>query len=222
MITTDRSTPSSPRCRCGDWPTPRCPGPASSAPSTPTSGSSGSGASTSACRDGRLPTLSDGDDTRPRGPGGRATGTWGFAAGVDLTADAAARVAAQAVEVARVAAAMNTERIELADEPGLRRRHLGRRPTRSIRSRCPTRTRSACWPTGPSAAGARRRRATCDASLQQVQGEQVLRRPAGTTTTQQRVRLHPELDRDRRRPVRRHVRARCARSPRRSAAAGST
>src|SRR5262249_59701559 len=45
-------------------------------------------------------------------------GTWGFASAVDLTADAAAHAARQAVEVARVAAAMNTEPIELAPEPG--------------------------------------------------------------------------------------------------------
>jgi TldD protein len=44
-------------------------------------------------------------------------GTWGFASAVDLTADAAARAARDAVEVARVAAAMNTEPIELAPEP---------------------------------------------------------------------------------------------------------
>jgi len=44
-------------------------------------------------------------------------GTWGFAATVDLTHDAAARAAAEAVQVARVASAINSERIELADEP---------------------------------------------------------------------------------------------------------
>jgi TldD protein len=44
-------------------------------------------------------------------------GTWGFASAVDLTADAAALAARQAVEVAKVAAAMNTEPIELAPEP---------------------------------------------------------------------------------------------------------
>ncbi|MFY9928732.1 MAG: TldD/PmbA family protein [Streptosporangiaceae bacterium] len=44
-------------------------------------------------------------------------GTWGFASAVDLTADAAAQAARQAVEVAKVAAAMNTEPIELAPEP---------------------------------------------------------------------------------------------------------
>src|SRR5215471_14689939 len=44
-------------------------------------------------------------------------GTWGFAATVDLTPDSAARAAAEAVQVARIASAINAERIELADEP---------------------------------------------------------------------------------------------------------
>jgi TldD protein len=43
-------------------------------------------------------------------------GTWGFAATVDMTQDAAARAAGEAVQVARVAAAINSERIDLADE----------------------------------------------------------------------------------------------------------
>ena len=45
-------------------------------------------------------------------------GTWGFAAAVDLTPEAAASAAEQAVDVARVAAPIAAERIELADEPG--------------------------------------------------------------------------------------------------------
>jgi TldD protein len=44
-------------------------------------------------------------------------GTWGFAAAADLTQAAAVRAAQEAVDVARVAAAINTERIELAAEP---------------------------------------------------------------------------------------------------------
>src|SRR5205809_5713486 len=44
-------------------------------------------------------------------------GTWGFAGGVNLTADEAARVAERAVAVAKVSAPVNSERIELADEP---------------------------------------------------------------------------------------------------------
>lgn len=49
-------------------------------------------------------------------------GAWGFASGVDLTMDAAARVAGQAVAMARlsakiIAAAGSDERVELAPEP---------------------------------------------------------------------------------------------------------
>ena len=66
--------------------------------------------------DGNPQTLFDADDT---GLAVRVIvdGTWGFASAVDLDADAAAQAARQAVEVARVAAAMNTEPIELAPEP---------------------------------------------------------------------------------------------------------
>jgi len=44
-------------------------------------------------------------------------GTWGFAAGVGLTVDEAVRVAEEAVNVAQVARAINSEPIELAPEP---------------------------------------------------------------------------------------------------------
>jgi TldD protein len=66
--------------------------------------------------DGKLETLFDGDDL---GLAVRVVvgGTWGFASAIDLTPDAAAGAAGEAVEVARVAAAINTERIELAPEP---------------------------------------------------------------------------------------------------------
>ena len=66
--------------------------------------------------DGNLETSYDAEEL---GLGVRVVvdGTWGFASAVDLTPDAAARAAASAVDVARVAAAVNTERIELAGEP---------------------------------------------------------------------------------------------------------
>jgi TldD protein len=66
--------------------------------------------------DGSLETLYDTDDL---GLAVRVVveGTWGFAAAVDLTPEAAAHAADMAVDVARVAAAVNTERIELAPEP---------------------------------------------------------------------------------------------------------
>jgi TldD protein len=69
-----------------------------------------------ALSDGSLETLFDADNV---GLAVRVVvdGTWGFASAVDLTPDAAAQAAREAVEVAKVAAAMNTERIELAPEP---------------------------------------------------------------------------------------------------------
>ncbi len=69
-----------------------------------------------ALSDGNLQGAADADDT---GLAVRVVvdGTWGFASAVDLDADAAAQAARQAVEVAKVSAAMNTEPIELAPEP---------------------------------------------------------------------------------------------------------
>ncbi len=44
-------------------------------------------------------------------------GTWGFAAGPDVTVDEAVRLARTAVEVARTSRPLNSEPVELADEP---------------------------------------------------------------------------------------------------------
>jgi TldD protein len=67
-------------------------------------------------RDGRLDGSHDGEDV---GFSVRVVrdGTWGFAAAVDLTPDEAARTAEQAIEVAKVAGSMSSERVELASEP---------------------------------------------------------------------------------------------------------
>jgi TldD protein len=67
-------------------------------------------------RDARLEALGDGEDL---GLAVRVVheGTWGFAAGVVLTAAEAVRLAEEAVAVAQVSAAMNTDRVELAPEP---------------------------------------------------------------------------------------------------------
>jgi TldD protein len=69
-----------------------------------------------ALRDGKLDSARDGEDV---GIAVRVVhdGTWGFAAGVDLTPEAAVRVAEQAVAVARVSRPVNSEPVELADEP---------------------------------------------------------------------------------------------------------
>ena len=67
-------------------------------------------------RDARLESLTDAEDL---GVAVRVVheGTWGFAAGVVLTAAEAVRLAEQAVAVARVSAAINSDRVELAPEP---------------------------------------------------------------------------------------------------------
>jgi TldD protein len=67
-------------------------------------------------RDARLESLADGEDL---GLAVRVVheGTWGFAAGVVLTAAEAVRLAEEAVVVAQVSAAVNSDRVELASEP---------------------------------------------------------------------------------------------------------
>ena len=67
-------------------------------------------------RDARLESLADGEDL---GLAVRVVyeGTWGFAAGVILTAAEAVRLAEEAVAVAQVSAAVNSDRVELAPEP---------------------------------------------------------------------------------------------------------
>jgi hypothetical protein len=100
-------------------------------------------------RDARLETSVDGESA---GFSVRvvADGSWGFASGVDLTPEAAVRVAEQAVELARVSAPVNTEPVELADEPSYGDRTWCRRTT-STPSPSPTRTGSPCWPAGAGA-----------------------------------------------------------------------
>jgi TldD protein len=66
--------------------------------------------------DARLETSHDDDE---RGLSVRVVheGVWGFAGGVALTTDAAARLAEEAVAIARASRPVATERVELADEP---------------------------------------------------------------------------------------------------------
>jgi len=67
-------------------------------------------------RDGRVEYSRDGEEI---GLAVRLVreGTWGFAAGMEMTTEEAVRLAEQAVDVARVSAPVNTDRVELADEP---------------------------------------------------------------------------------------------------------
>ena len=140
--------------------------------------------------DGNLQTLFDADDT---GLAVRVIvdGTWGFASAVDLTADAAAQAARQAVEVARVAAAMNTEPIELAPEPPYGEvswvSAYGTDPfTVSVADKVAL---LAQWSRDLLAHPAV---SHVDASLQQVR-ECKFYSDGATTATQQRVRLNPSV-----------------------------
>ena len=67
-------------------------------------------------RDARMQSSHDDDE---RGLAVRVVheGTWGFAASADLSAETAAKLVEQAVEIAHASAPVNTERIELAPEP---------------------------------------------------------------------------------------------------------
>ncbi|KWW99979.1 peptidase C69 [Carbonactinospora thermoautotrophica] len=142
-------------------------------------------------RDGRLEGSLDSEDA---GFAVRVVyeGTWGFAAGVDFTPEAAVRVAELAVDVARTSRAINTERVELADEPVY-----------------PDVTWISEYEINPFdvpdtekldllADYSRRLLAAAgvdhvDASLLAVQENKFYADLAGTVTTQQRVRIHPEL-----------------------------
>ncbi|HEV3380509.1 MAG TPA: TldD/PmbA family protein [Trebonia sp.] len=140
--------------------------------------------------DAKLQALSDADDS---GLSVRVIvdGTWGFASAVDLTPEAARDAARAAVEVAKVAAAMNTERIDLAPEPAYGEV-----------------TWVSAYETDPFAVPAKDKVdllsawsagllehpvvSHVDASLLQVK-ECKFYTDGATTATQQRVRLHPEI-----------------------------
>ncbi|MFF3766576.1 TldD/PmbA family protein [Streptomyces sp. NPDC001922] len=124
-------------------------------------------------------------------------GSWGFASGVDLTPDAAAAVADRAVAMAKLSAEVITaagsdERVELADEPV----HADRTWVSSYEtdpfdvSDTEKRELLAEWSSRLLAADGV---AHADASLLTVRENKFYADTAGTTTTQQRVRLHPQL-----------------------------
>jgi TldD protein len=144
--------------------------------------------------------LSGSSDTTDLGYAVRVVhdGAWGFAAGVDMTTDAAARVAEQAVEMARLSArvikaAGSDERVELAPEPV--------HPEQTWISAYETNpfdvpdTDKTALLTGWSERLLRADGVThVDASLTTVLENKFYADTAGTTTTQQRVRLHPSLN----------------------------
>ena len=119
--------------------------------------------------------------------------TWGFASDVAMTPDAAARVAEQAIEVARVSRPLSTERVELTDEPA-----HGDVTWVSDYEADPFSvpdhdkvTLLADWSAGLLAHDVV---AHAEASAHAVMENKFYADLAGTTTTQQRVRVNVELE----------------------------
>jgi TldD protein len=117
-------------------------------------------------------------------------GAWGFAAGVALTVDEAVKVAEQAVNVALVAAEMTRVPVELAPEPVYD--DVAWCSAYEVNPfDVPLAEKSALlegWTRGLVGAEAVEH---ASASLQQVQENKFYADLAGTSTTQQRVRLQP-------------------------------
>ncbi|MEV0524367.1 TldD/PmbA family protein [Streptomyces sp. NPDC050439] len=124
-------------------------------------------------------------------------GTWGFASGVDLTMDAAAKVASQAVAMAKLSAkviraAGSDERVELASEPV----HADRTWVSAYEIdpfSVPDEEKSGLLAEWSSRLLAADGVSHVDASLLTVHENKFYADTAGTVTTQQRVRLHPQL-----------------------------
>ncbi|NKQ24469.1 TldD/PmbA family protein [Streptomyces galbus] len=124
-------------------------------------------------------------------------GTWGFASGVDLTMDAAARVAGQAVAMAKLSAqviraAGADELVELADEPV----HADRTWVSSYETdpfAVPDAEKTALLADWSNRLLAARGVDHVDASLLTVHENKFYADTAGTVTTQQRVRVPPQL-----------------------------
>jgi TldD protein len=125
-------------------------------------------------------------------------GAWGFASGVDLTMDAAAKVAGQAVAMAKlsakvIAAAGSEEKVELAAEPV----HAEQTWVSSYEVNpfdVPDSEKTALLADWSGRLLAADGVSHVDASLLTVQENKFYADTAGTSTTQQRVRLHPFLN----------------------------
>ncbi|HEY5184306.1 MAG TPA: TldD/PmbA family protein [Actinomycetes bacterium] len=119
-------------------------------------------------------------------------GSWGFASGVHLTAAEAVRVAEQAVEMAQLSRPLSTERVELAPEP------VHADSTWVSSYELDPITVPDADKVEVLADWSRRLLAAAgvdhvDASVYAVRENKFYADTAGTTTTQQRVRLEPEF-----------------------------
>ena len=120
-------------------------------------------------------------------------GAWGFAAGTELVPDAAAAVAAQAVEVAKLASVLSSDRVELAPEPA----HPDAVWVSSYEVdpfTVPLRDTADQLAEWSRRLLADPRVDHVDASLLAAKEQKFYADTAGTVTTQQRVRLHPVVE----------------------------
>ncbi|WP_051969512.1 TldD/PmbA family protein [Kitasatospora azatica] len=125
-------------------------------------------------------------------------GAWGFAAGVDLTPQAAAQVAEQAVAVARLSAQISraaggADVVELAEEP-VHRDATWISAYEINPFEVPDAEKTALLADWSSRLLAADGVSHVTASLLTVQENKFYADTAGTVTTQQRIRLHPSLE----------------------------
>jgi TldD protein len=142
-------------------------------------------------RDARVEGVSDDEDS---GFAVRVVheGTWGFAAAADLTAEAAAKTVELAIQVAKISSAINSEPVELAEEPVYA----------DVTWASPYDVDPFDVP-DPEKIGLLADRSArllahsavdhVDASVYAVKENKFYADLAGTITTQQRVRIHPEM-----------------------------
>jgi TldD protein len=142
-------------------------------------------------RDGELDSSSDHEDF---GLAVRVVldGSWGFAAGVERSPDAAARLAEQAVATARLSKVLSKDRVELADEPAYGDANWISSydidpfdvPESDRIARLMELSERLLAADGVD---------HVDAHLTHVRENKYYADSAGTTTTQQRVRIHPQF-----------------------------
>ena len=141
-------------------------------------------------RDARLESLSD-DVTVGLAVRVVSDGTWGFASGSDVTVDEAVRLAREAVAMARVARPLNSQPVELAPEPSYDGTWVSAYDVDPFA--VPTADKVALFEQWSSRLLASDDVDHVDVALQQAMELKFYADTAGTTTTQQRVRVYPHV-----------------------------
>ena len=143
-------------------------------------------------RDGKVQSVVDGDEL---GLAVRVIvdGTWGFASHAELTAESAARTAARAVEVARALRSLNRDPVELAAEP-VHKDAVWVSAYEVDPFTVPTADKVGLLAEYSGRLSAADGVDHVTASVLQVKEQTFYADLAGSRITQQRVRLHPELE----------------------------